>query len=106
MSSPRSITAPPPSSVKGEHVESFETVSPRRCEQPPGLVRRERVYLLRRGRGGLERTGGVTGDEVDRFVSGSLSANFNTYRCSTGSLRVIKDADMVLTTFGVGDYTE
>jgi hypothetical protein len=38
---------------------------------------------------------------LGRPVSGSLSANLNMYRRSTGPLRVIKDADMVLTTCGV-----
>jgi hypothetical protein len=34
-----------------------------------------------------------------------VSANVNMHRCSTGPLRVIKDADMALTTFGMGSYS-
>jgi hypothetical protein len=41
---------------------------------------------------------------LSRSVSGSLSDNFSMYRYSRRPLRVIKRADMVLTTFAAGNY--
>jgi hypothetical protein len=63
----------------------------------------------------LSRRGGLAGNSSERTrvprselalgrsVSGNLSADFIMYRCTPGPLRVIKDTDIVLTTFGLSN---
>lgn len=58
--------------MDGEHVEGFETSPGFACrlKKPSGLVSRQRVHLLRRGRGRLDRVCRVAGDEVPPYGLG------------------------------------